>query len=469
MKMKECALCALWAMVGFAVAAHAEFKVGYGRVDITPPLGTNLAGYTHARTADGILDPLDAIALAFSDGTNRAVVMSLDIINLYGYYDLYREGVAAATGLDPQAVFIACTHTHTGPLVGSCRYGRKLDSFERASNYEKWLLDQLASAAKIALNDLAPAKLAVARGEAKGISFIRRYRMKDGSCRTNPGVGNSDIVAPIGEADEQVQLVRVDRTGKPSIAIVNFQCHPDTIGGNKISADWPRVVRETVESVLDDVKCIFVNGPQGDSNHICTDPAKRSPYLTRKTVYKHMGRKVGGVAVGLWDSCVPVDSGRVGYSISKVKAKSNRGKPEQLPEAKRIVALTRSGQFSKIPGNTGMQKTTAQAEAFRIVQLADGPDYFDFPLSVVTVGDTLSFVGFPGEPFTGYGISMKRLSPFAMTVPACVVNGNFGYLPTDEAFKETGYETQGSLFAEGLEKTIIDGHLDQLERLLKNK
>ena len=469
MKIKKSVVCTLAAVAGFIVSAKAEFMVGYGREDVTPPLGTHLSGYFHERLADGILDPLDAIAVAFSDGTNRAVVMSLDIISLRGYFDLYREGVAAATGLDPQAVFIACTHTHTGPLVGSCRYGKKLDSFERASNYEKWLLDQLASAAKIALNDLAPAKLGIARGEAKGISFIRRYRMKDGSCRTNPGVGNPDIVAPIGEADEQVQLVRVDRTGKPSIAIVNFQCHPDTIGGNKISADWPRVVRETVESVLDDVKCVFVNGPQGDSNHICTDPAKRSPYLTRQTVYKHMGRKIGGVAVGLWDECRPVDVGKVGYSIAKVKVKSNRGRPEQLPEAERIVALHRSGQFAKIPGDTGMQKTTACAEARRILQLANGPDYFDFPLSTVTIGEALAFVGIPGEPFTGYGISMKKRSPFTMTVSACLVNGNFGYLPTDEAFKETGYETQGSLFVEGLEKAIVEGHLEQLERLFKNK
>ena len=52
-----------------------------------------------------------------------------------------------------------------------------------------------------------------------------------------------------------------------------------------------------------------------------------------------------------------------------------------------------------------------------------------------------------------------------MTVPACITNGNFGYLPTDEALRETGYETQGSLFAVGLEKSMVGGHLEQLRRL----
>ena len=83
----------------------------------------------------------------------------------------------------------------------------------------------------------------------------------------------------------------------------------------------------------------------------------------------------------------------------------------------------------------------------------------------MTVGDTLAFVGFPGEPFTAYGTTLKEKSPFRMTVPACIVNGSFGYLPTDEALRETGYETQGSLFAVGLEKSIVEGHMEQLRRL----
>ena len=105
------------------------------------------------------------------------------------------------------------------------------------------------------------------------------------------------------------------------------------------------------------------------------------------------------------------------------------------------------------------------AAATRKINLKDGPDFFDFPLSAVTVGETLAFVGFPGEPFTAYGTTLKAKSPFTMTVPACIVNGNFGYLPTDEALREEGYETQGSLFVPGLEQAIVNGHLEQLRRL----
>ena len=456
--------------VGSLLHTYADFNVGIGSVDITPPVGTELSGYPRRRVSDGILDPLEAIALAFSDGTNRAVVISADIINLRAYFDLYREDIAAETGLDPQAVFIACTHTHTGPVVCKCVYGQRFSSFENASVYAKSLKDRLASAVKLALADLAPSKLSIARGEAKGISFIRRYRMKDGTCRTNPGVGNPDIVAPIGVADEQVQLVRVDRDGKDSIAIVNFQCHPDTIGGCKISADWPRVVRETVERVLDGVKCVLLNGPQGDTNHICTDATRKALQKIRanRSVHKHMGRVIAGEAIGLWDICEPLAAGKVGFGIAMASVRTNRGTPEQVEKARRIMDLVRAGRRAEVPGK-GMQQTTNMAEARRIEHLANGPDHYEFPLSAVTIGNALAFTGFPGEPFTSYGLKIKERSPFAMTIPVCVVNGNFGYLPTAEAFKETGYETQGSFFTEGLEKAMLEGHLEQLDRLIEKK
>ena len=449
-----------------AISATAEFKAGFARVDVTPPIGTELSGYGFRRVSDGIKDTLDLNAVAFSDGTNRAVVISADLINLRAYYGLYRRQAAAAAGLPPDALFIACTHTHTGPMIGASIYGQSFDTFDRASTYERFVGERLADAVKLAIADLAPARLSIARGEAKDISFIRRYRMKDGTCRTNPGRRNPDVVEPVGTPDETVQLVRIDREGRDAIALVNFQCHPDTIAGNKISADWPRVVRETVERVLDGVKCIFVNGAQGDSNHVWVGPDRPDVPQGRDVVYRHMGRKVAGVAIGLWDACEPVAAGKVGFGVRETKVKTNRPKPEELPEGERIWALHKAGRDSEIPG-TGMQRTTNIAAARRIVYLKDGPDYFDFPLSAVTVGGALAFVGFPGEPFTAYGRIVKERSPFRMTIPACLTNGSFGYLPTDEALRETGYETQGSLFAVGLEKSMVGGHMEQLNRLFR--
>jgi neutral ceramidase len=41
-------------------------------VDITPPLGIPMAGYYHARGADGVLDPLFSKAMIIKSGGERA-------------------------------------------------------------------------------------------------------------------------------------------------------------------------------------------------------------------------------------------------------------------------------------------------------------------------------------------------------------------------------------------------------------
>ena len=70
-------------VAGVATVFAGEFKAGFARMDITPPLGTPISGYYHRRVSDGILDPLYARCLAVSDGETRALVLSIDNLHLY--------------------------------------------------------------------------------------------------------------------------------------------------------------------------------------------------------------------------------------------------------------------------------------------------------------------------------------------------------------------------------------------------
>ncbi|MBQ2743890.1 MAG: hypothetical protein IJF32_13955, partial [Oscillospiraceae bacterium] len=204
-----------------------ELKVGFARVDITPMLGTKLAGYYYERKMEGILDPLLATAVAFDDGEKRAIVMSVDNLGFpQTLHSMLREKIAAAAGVEESAIFVHCTHTHLAPHTW-LREGTKENP-----EYVEFMLRRLADVSVMAVRDLAPAELYGTRGKAEGVSFIRRYEMRDGSILTNPGYQNPDIVKMHGEPDETSQLIIVKREGKPEIGIVNFQTHPDTTGGN---------------------------------------------------------------------------------------------------------------------------------------------------------------------------------------------------------------------------------------------
>ncbi len=192
-------------------------------------------------------------------------------------------------------------------------------------------------------------------GQAPDIAFIRRFRMKDGSVRTNPGVNNPDIVAPIGEVDERVSVIRFDREGADTLVLVNFADHPDTVGGCKISADWPGFVRKTVEKVLDDTKCIFFNGAQGDVNHVKVHTKEgdlNGMFMDFDDVsrgYAHaqyMGRVVTGGVLQAFDKVKYVDVDSIRYQQRMIHVPANLPTADELLEARRINELHLAGSSS---------------------------------------------------------------------------------------------------------------------------
>ncbi len=175
-------------------------KAGFGRRLITPPLGTPIAGYFEKRFAKGVLDELYASAIALSDGEKQVVIIGADVIYLtIDQAAEYRNLISEYCNVPVEAVHINASHTHTGPKI--------IDDVK----YREFLGIQLRDVAAMALSDLKPAKLAVAEGKAEGISFIRRYRMKNGNVQTNPGVDNPEVDHALATPNEAVKLVEVIR------------------------------------------------------------------------------------------------------------------------------------------------------------------------------------------------------------------------------------------------------------------
>ena len=102
-----------------------------------------------------------------------------------------------------------------------------------------------------------------------------------------------------------------------------------------------------------------------------------------------------------------------------------------------------------------------------MVLLADGPDAFKLPLSAVAIGESVVFAGIPGEPFSEIGRSVRRSSPFAMTVCTCLTNGSCGYFPVASAYDEGGYEARSSVFASTVADCISDGLSDVMKSLAR--
>ena len=433
-------------------------KAGFGRIDITPPFGVSVQGYYTKRLADGILDPLMATAVAFDDGQNRAVVISVDVIGFNQYLmDQVRPMIAEAIGTVKEAVFICCTHTHLGPgITGGDRI------VVNESYVYNTFVKKLRDAALLAVQDLAPAKLSYTRGEAKDVSFIRRFRMKDGTYQTNPGRLNPNIDCAACPSDDSSSLLIIKRENAPEIGIVNFQVHADVIGGCKLSADFPKFVRDTYETLIPNSRCMYINGAEGDSNH--TDVRLGDDQCWGKTSggyerSRYMGRKIAMSVLADYELATPLTGDRIAFGQVSVQARFNKGTPEEVEASRQVQKVYLEKGDDGITPFPGKSQKDTRVIALRMVGLASLPDEKELYVTALAVGDVV-FAGFPGEPFTDVGRAVKARSGFTLTMPACCANGYEGYYPMKVAFEQGGYEANSARYQCGTAEKLIEASVE---------
>ena len=97
-------------------------RIGFGRSDLTPRVGVELAGFGAFinRHSVGVRDRLWARAMAIeaADG-EAAVIVGLDLCVIYRETtERVCELLHEATGVPPERVMVNCTHTHSGPETG---------------------------------------------------------------------------------------------------------------------------------------------------------------------------------------------------------------------------------------------------------------------------------------------------------------------------------------------------------------
>lgn len=247
MKSKHIGLAILFATCLWTVPVEATFRAGAAKVDITPPKGIPLGGYSArlGRGNQGFHDRVYAKALVLDDGRHQMVFVTADLIAS----DLkFHRAIAGARKIDPTMLMLCASHTHSGPgalsnsVVGVIALGAYNPKFYR------WLRDKFIDVVAKAQKNLTPAKIAVGIGKLKGRNRNRRR----GETITDP----------------QLAVVRVDhQDGRPMGVLFNFSAHGTVLGSKNmlVSADWMGAAQEEVEKRLKGV-ALYANGAEGDQS-----------------------------------------------------------------------------------------------------------------------------------------------------------------------------------------------------------
>lgn len=429
-------------------------KAGFARLDVTPPLGTELAGYFEKRYAKGVLDPVELNALAFGNGEESALLIACDLTGMnYLCGKELRERIAHRTGVAAERVMLCTLHQHTSFRVGDFMHAvpaMKDDSFLNV------LYRKFEDVAQMAVEDMSTALLGSAGKEAaEPLSFTRRYRLEDGTVATNPSSKHARPVARCDRSDNTVRLLRFQREGKKDIALVSFSTHADVIGGSFVSADWPGFARRFTEEFLPDTSCICIVGAQGDSNHVdyLKPKSERFPEGSGYAHSRYMGRVIAQTVRQMWESTAPHTADNMFGGIELVYNKTNTAGEEHFAECRALYDQYERGEIPVCPNHPYTR---------RVAHLREAPIYQRVPVTVLGLGD-VAFVGFGGEAFTAYAHDVERLAREMTAFCVTMANGNEGYLVTDDAFLEGGYEVTNTNFTTGIQHDCLAA----AEKLLK--
>jgi hypothetical protein len=459
-------------------ASEAGLRAVFRRIDITPSYPVSLLGYFNDRVSEGVLDPLHCRLAAFcglsarrqsrvsrrnkraarrnkraarrnkraSPGRLLFVQIDTCLFDQAFAWNLRRALRAREHGTWREGeVLVFASHTHTAPALA------RLYEAPRQERYASELVAKIAAAAGGAASALAGAPqvaVSVSRGRAEGLSFNRRWVGADGKAVTNPSrAQRAQLLGPEGPVDPEVLTLWFrDAGGAPRAAFVSAVNHTDTVGGQRITADWPGVLERELERELGaELPVFFLPGAQGNINHF--DPnAQRDQTCYAEAL--HLGRAYAQAVLASLADARPLPfaarrpalgsfSRRVrlpGRPISSVQLRAARTHLAAAGERGGAGALTASELAA---GSPEVERALAQ-ELLR--QAPSRRRVYWVPLQAVMVGGAL-FCAIPGEPFVELGLALKGASAGApLLVPLGLAGGYYGYVLPGESLSAGGYE-----------------------------
>ena len=403
--------------------SEQAIQAGLAIHTINPPAGLPLIGYPNDRPNVGVAMDLYARAVVFGNGTAPvAAVVTLDTIEVFPeLVQAIRQSAAKQiAGLDPATVMVIATHTHSAPTVNRLRIDPQY-----AAPAAAYIDTTVRSAVAAMVDAWAAAKPVRVRVGLTELRLGHNRRVVDSAGRAenvwlDPDGRHRGYFTP----NVRVLVLEDVATNQPRGVLWVHGCHPVTLGpGNPYaSADYPGYARRRVEAALPG--CIAM--------HLTGAAAQINP------------------RAGLFDE--PEKAAVFGEALAAAVL-------AEIPRTRVTpAAAVSSGTYSvEFPLRTDRPENLA-LYADRVTGSAIRSE-----LQVIRLGE-IALIGLPGEIFAEIGVAIENASPFATTFVAGYANDNLGYLCTDTAYREGGYEARAAI-ATDAESRLADATRQALGQL----
>ena len=452
-----------------------EFKLGAAKTGMTPPRGSIIGDSYGIRVSEGVHDELYIKTLVFEQAGQRVAFITLDVISLPHLLVMTsRALIHKQTGIAVNNIILNATHLHAGPQMNPLFWdvvggSAKLKSQEFAHKLPELILESVKSA----ISKIQPVHVSIGNVQETSISFNRRFLMKDGTFKTNPGKLNPNIVRPAGPIDPSLSMVYFESLDKKPVAIlVNFALHVAVIGGNNFSSDFPGVMSDLIGKVKgEEVVTVFTNGTSGNINHI---DVSNSNQLSGFDESQRIGTILADRVLNSLNSLRPIP-------ITSLKATIQAVNLPVFQVVEKLEMIWTKDVISKFgkPKGSGFADVVSAWRILDLVKYQGGLDTrhnstttvpltvdgsaLESEVSVIAFGNQMALVGFPGDAFVELGLGIKLNSPFPFTIVSEQSgNGTLSYIPNKKAFPEGQYEVNSARYRSGGGESLVDAALETL-------
>ncbi|HWG45913.1 MAG TPA: hypothetical protein VN688_24340 [Gemmataceae bacterium] len=400
--------------------------------DVTPPLGHPLCG-GWIEPARGVDDPLRALGVVLLGAGAPIVLCAVDWCGVRNDANLrWRQALAKAAHTTPERVAVQCVHPHNAPFadveaqhllesVPGSPPSLNLKFFDRA-------VQQSADALRESLKKTSPfTHLGIGQARVEQVASNRRILGDNGKIRFSRTSATKDPkvrAEPEGLIDPWLKTLSFWKEEQPLAALNYYATHPMSYyGDGRVSADFCGLARQKRQEEEPKIFQLYFNGCAGNvTAGKYNDGSKANRPVLRDRIYTAMK--------AAWKATRRHALTTYEWRVEPIRLLPRREKSFGAEESRKVLEDAKAIKARR--GNA----------AFQLAWLARQDRPID--LTCLDLGKAL-VLHLPGEPFIEYQLKAQQMRKDVFVCVAGYGDGGPGYIPTDHAYLEGGYEPSVAL------------------------
>lgn len=419
-------------------------KFGVSKQTITPLWRVKLSGYGSGRPdrMEGIHDDLYVRSLLFDDGNSKFLIIVCDVAGVNREYaDAIKKEIKIKYSLEKDSILIQPTHSHSSPNLREMP-GEKKDNLTPEEKYCLYVKDKIMTCISECFKYTFEGVLEY----SSGVSYVSMNRRKK--------KGDEFVIGanPEGIVDRNLVVLRIkDSEGQLKAIVFNIALHGTVLKyyNMLISGDAPGEACAQLEKKHKGCIAVFMQGDEGNNN-----PAVRYTGRLDDKITDYDDVFICGKALAL-------DVDDICTSMKKVKKLKIKTKLKTI----KLPYEIKSSEYHRNKKGTTHFYTKLADYIDKLIDRLESGDYekdFTFQTGYIELCPELRIIALEGEVFSEIGLGIRNLFDNEGTIIAGLANGSTGYIPTQKAIEEGGYETESSYLRSSNKPGPVSGKSEQI-------